>query len=255
MVRFLYRILQEIGIDLRKPIRGAVGLVWYCTDLFKYVCTGCKEFPIKNLDPCIADRFASSGQTQSVYFLQDLHVAQLIFARNPKTHIDVGSRVDGFVSNVASFRPIEVYDIRPNTSVFENIRFVQADLTDDLPDSLFGVTDSLSSLHAIEHFGLGRYGDPLLANGWKVGLTRMIKLLCQGGAFYLSVPVGVQRCEFNSQRVFSLKFIVNELEHLGLELRNVWLITDSINIKSVDIGAILEYEGVEACAIFDMYKV
>ena len=32
---------------------------------------------------------------------------------NLKRHVDIGSRLDGFVAHVASFREIEVLDIRP----------------------------------------------------------------------------------------------------------------------------------------------
>jgi hypothetical protein len=31
---------------------------------------------------------------------------------NPVRHIDIGSRIDGFVANVAAFRKIEVLDVR-----------------------------------------------------------------------------------------------------------------------------------------------
>ena len=37
------------------------------------------------------------------YFHQDFVVARKIFERNPRLHIDVGSRVDGFVAHVATF--------------------------------------------------------------------------------------------------------------------------------------------------------
>lgn len=255
MIKFVYRFLQEIGIDLRKPLKGFIGLVWYFQDLIRYARQKDVQFPIARLDPCLSDRFASSGLTQSVYFIQDLHVAQLIQGRNPEKHVDIGSRVDGFVAHVATFRPVEVYDIRPNTSTFENIRFVQADLTQDLSSNHIETTDSLSSLHAIEHFGLGRYGDPLLSNGWKIGLYRMLQILRAGGTFYLSVPVGRQRCEFNSQRIFSLKFISDELQGLGLEIQNIWLIVDCAKLESIPVESLALYEGIEACAIFDMKKV
>ena len=37
----------------------------------------------------------------------------------------------------------------------------------------FGQTDSLSCLHAIEHFGLGRYTDPIDINIHIKGLTTL----------------------------------------------------------------------------------
>jgi SAM-dependent methyltransferase len=62
--------------------------------------------------------------------------------------------------------------------------------------------DSLSCLHALEHFGLGRYGDPIDPNGYERGFMQMISLLKPGGIFYLSVPIGIDRVEFNANRVF-----------------------------------------------------
>jgi hypothetical protein len=115
--------------------------------------------------------------------------------------VDVGSRIDGFVAHVALFRPIEVMDIRPARSFDPNVRFVQVDVSDPekVPENY---TDSLSCLHALEHFGLGRYGDPLLADGWKRGIQSFSRLLQPQGRLYLSVPIGRQRIEFNAHRIF-----------------------------------------------------
>ncbi|MBV5330073.1 MAG: DUF268 domain-containing protein, partial [Chlorobium sp.] len=54
-------------------------------------------------------------------------------------------------------------------------------------EKLRSYCDSLSCLHALEHFGLGRYGDPIDPHGYADGLRNMVKILRQGGLFYLSV--------------------------------------------------------------------
>ena len=59
----------------------------------------------------------------------------------------------------------------------------------------------------MEHFGLGRYGDELDVLGHLRGFEAISKLLLQGGIFYLSVPMGHQRVEFNAHRVFSLSYL------------------------------------------------
>jgi hypothetical protein len=62
----------------------------------------------------ILEDFAdNAGVAKGHYFHQDLLVAKYIFEAKPERHIDVGSRVDGFVAHVASFREIEVLDVRP----------------------------------------------------------------------------------------------------------------------------------------------
>lgn len=83
-----------------------------------------------------------------------------IFQNKPEKHIDIGSRVDGFVAHLASFREVFVFDIRNIESKVKNIHFVQADLM-RFDENLTESTDSISCLHALEHFGLGRYGDEI----------------------------------------------------------------------------------------------
>ncbi len=125
--------------------------------------------------------------------------------------MDVGSRIDGFVAHVASFRPIEVLDIRPLDTQIPNIIFRQADLMKPA-DELLEACDSLSCLHAIEHFGLARYGDPVDFDGHVKGLNNLTRLLRPGGRLYLSCPIGALRIEFNAHRVFSIEYLLGLLK-------------------------------------------
>ncbi len=148
----------------------------------------------------------SAGSYKGHYFHQDLLVAKFIYEQHPKRHIDIGSRIDGFIAHVASFRKIEVIDIRPlSKSRHENIKFRQLDFM-SLQD--LGKVDSVSCLHAIEHFGLGRYTDAIDINGHNKGITNLVKLVSNGGRLYISFPIG-QRDEvhFNAHRVFNAKTI------------------------------------------------
>jgi SAM-dependent methyltransferase len=168
------------------------------------------EFPIKieRLYPCFNDRFDLSGTANGQYFHQDLLVARRIFMNAPKTHYDVGSSVSGFVAHLAVFRVCYVLDIRPLQSKTENIVFQQQDFIGTLKDSLKECCDSLSCLHALEHFGLGRYGDPVDYEGHLKGLKNLYLMLKPGGKFYFSVPIGEQRIEFNAHRVFSVNYLL-----------------------------------------------
>lgn len=213
----------QIGIDPRPFIRSLIGLPGYIRDLAKFKSSYAGVLKIL---PCLQDKFDDSGYTKSEYFWQDLIVAKTIFARSPQKHVDVGSRIDGFVAHLASFREIEVLDIRPLSNKIPGVIFKQADLMNPLPE-LENYCDSFSCLHTLEHFGLGRYGDPVLVDGFKRGLENMVKILKPEGTFYLSVPIGVERVEFNANRVFSPTTVIELCKALKLEFSRLQVIENS----------------------------
>ena len=178
------------------------------------------SFQIGKLHPVLGERYAEAGIMSGHYFHQDLYVARRIYVNNPKNHVDIGSRIDGFVAHVAVFRQIEILDIRNQSSKVKNISFKRADLMQILPD-MIDYCDSISSLHAIEHFGLGRYADPIDYWGHIKGIHNITEILKKGGRFYFSVPIGNQRIEFNAHRIFSIRYLLDiliesfEIEHFS----------------------------------------
>jgi hypothetical protein len=64
-------------------------------------------------------------------------------------------------------------------------------------------------LHAIEHFGLGRYGDPVDIEGHLKGFRALSKVLKPGGMLYLSAPIGPERIDFNANRVFAVQTLLD----------------------------------------------
>lgn len=222
VIKLHWLLSSQFGLDPRRFLNALRGLPSYIADWRKF-----RKFYQGKLVwmPCLHDRYEEGGATKSEYFWQDLLVARWIHEANPEKHVDVGSRVDGFVAHVASFREIEVFDVRPITTSIPGVVFRQADLMD--AGSLTheaaggGYCDSLSCLHALEHFGLGRYGDPVNPTGYRQGLENMARLLQPGGAFYLSTPTGYERVEFNANWVFDPRTIVNEAKKHGLELKKL----------------------------------
>ena len=172
--------------------------------------------------PALLDRNADSGLLGE-YFWQDLFVAREVIARNPRRHIDVGSRIDGFVAHLACVRQVEVLDIRPLESVIPNVAFQRADIT-RLPEVMMGSSDLVTCLHTIEHVGLGRYGDPINPNGWRDAISGLAKLLSSGGDLWLSVPVGEERVEFNAHRVFFPTSIAIEAHAHELSLSDFFVL-------------------------------
>lgn len=228
-VKFAKRFYAELS-EFRK-LGGTVSEVW----------------PIMN------DYTALGGTSSGHYFHQDLLVARYIYENNPKTHIDIGSRVDGFVAHVASYREIVVLDINetPETN-HQKITFQKVDL---MVDQALPKTDSLSCLHAIEHFGLGRYGDRLDPNGHIVGIQNMIRMLEENGTFYISFPISQNpRVVFNAHRVLHPHSIL-EWTKDDLELVRFDYVNDLGNLincgSKVDLTETLEY----GCGIYTFRKV
>lgn len=201
--------LLNLGFDIRKVLSYKF-YPRFRKDRSEWVKQGgeiTKNFMI------LSDYSDNAGTSKGHYFHQDLLVAKLINEHNPKRHIDIASRVDGFVAHVASFREIEVVDVRPlEKSVHENIKFLQADLMN--PQNL-GKTDSLSCLHAIEHFGLGRYTDPIDVDGHNKGIFNLVNLVEKNGRMYISFPIGKNdEVHFNAHRIFQTTTI---LKHPSIE--------------------------------------
>lgn len=127
------------------------------------------EIKEENIFPCLTDYRNNAGDIDFHYFPMDILVSSLIAKSKVKEHFDIGSRIDGFISHLlVSEIEVTQMDIRPLMDIdlgcgISRLRFIQADCT-----NLDGIDDnsiySLSSLHAIEHFGLGRYGDNVEPN-------------------------------------------------------------------------------------------
>ena len=177
MKRFLIKIhtfLNLIGINLLKTKNyiNPKNLIWFFKSLkqFKRLNAKSNLFSLSFL-PILGENSMSAGSVNNHYFIQDLYVSQKIFKENPKNILDIGSRIDGFVSSVASFREIDVVDIRPLDNIIHNINFKRFDIMNNVHE-LEGKYDYITCLHAIEHFGLGRYGDPIDPDGHIKGISK-----------------------------------------------------------------------------------
>lgn len=204
----------------------------------------------------LSDYKSKAGVAKGHYFHQDLLVASFIHDQQPSRHIDVGSRIDGFVAHVATFRSIEVIDVRAlDDCGHENIRFIQADLMDETAKRV-GTADSVSCLHALEHFGLGRYGDPIDPDGHIKGFNNILDLLNKGGRLYVSFPIGrSNEVHFNAHRVFHPKDIFNWIKDgVTLTLERFDYVDDAGRLHGdVDLGQ-GELDVTFGCGIYSFVK-
>ncbi|MGI9461449.1 MAG: DUF268 domain-containing protein [Alphaproteobacteria bacterium] len=215
-----------------------------------------KNYPIMN------EKNLTSGNAGGHYFHQDLLVARRIFQHKPKRHLDVGSQIEGFVAHVASYRKISVMDIRPQKKPIPNVDFIQRDMMQPVKKNSISEKekfDSLSCLHTLEHFGLGRYGDRIDPMGDKKGMINLIALLKKNGYLYFSVPIGKQRIMYNAHRIYAIAYLLDWFKDLKLRVIEFSYIDDDDNLYENQLLSeekIANNYGVKnyGCAIFQLQK-
>lgn len=207
--------LSAFGIDPRRFGRAASSLQEYWRGYRRIRRRIPRSMPFV-LTPYLHDWSESAGTTTGHYFWQDMLVARRVLRASPARHVDVGSRVDGLITHLLVFRDVDVVDVRPLSHAIPGLRFILDDAT-SLESFADQSVESVSSLHAIEHFGLGRYGDPIDAQGHILGLRSLQRVLAPGGRLYVSFPVGAERVEYNGQRVLSPTLPLDVLTELTLE--------------------------------------
>lgn len=174
-----------------------------------------------------SDKYASNSTIGGDYFVQDIWGARKVFLNRPKIHYDVGSSVHGFIAHLLAFnQKIILFDIRVQDNKNTNTNFlnangagiesIQADCT-HLENIADNSLESISALCSVEHFGLGRYGDPIAPNAWADALKAFQRVLKSNGKLYFSVPVGQKdKVCFNAHRVFRPESIIEAVDKMQL---------------------------------------
>lgn len=258
-IHFLHKIFIALGINFYTLFCAIKGIPIYFKNYFilKKQTKNYNKFLISSIYPILGEQFMESGIMKGHYFHQDLLVARKIFLRNPIKHIDIGSRTDGFVAHVAVYREIEIFDIRPQKSNVKNISYREANLM-LLDSTLKEYCDSISALHSIEHFGLGRYGDPIDICGHEKAINNIYEILKLNGYFYFSVPIGPQRIEYNAHRVFSIKYLLDLFEN-KFEILSFNFVDDLGNLHEdillTEIGINTNFSCNYGCGIFELKKI
>jgi hypothetical protein len=162
--------------------------------------------------PCLADRLPTTPFDPH-YFYQGNWLARRLAETKPPQHVDVGSSVL-MVGVLSAHVPTIFVDYRPLVVRQSGLNCVAADIN-RLPFANKSVS-SLSSLHVIEHIGLGRYGDPIDPEGARRAADELQRVICAGGMLYLSTPIGRERVCFNAHRVFAPSTILSLFSQLKL---------------------------------------
>ena len=175
----------------------------------------------REIKACLGDATATTGFDRHYVF----HVswaARVLARTKPKEHIDISSSLY-FASCVSAFLPIHFLDYRPAKLSLSNLQEQAGDIC-DLPFPSESVL-SLSSMHVVEHIGLGRYGDPLDYDGDLSACHELKRVLAPGGQLLFVVPVGAKSTiMFNAHRIYTYSQVVNMFE--GLEVEEFSLIPE-----------------------------
>jgi hypothetical protein len=219
----------------------------FLAEMRRYRATSSETVRLADAYPCLTDRTASTPFDPH-YFYQGAWLARRLQAQRPELHVDIGSSVM-MVSVLSAHVPLVFVDYRPLASELAGIAPVAGNVT-RLPFA-DGALDSVSSLHVIEHVGLGRYGDPIRADGSRQAAHELARVVKPGGRLFLSVPVGRERVCFNAHRVFAPRTIAGWCD--GLELRAFALVDDAGRFREnapLDAAGALDY----GCGMFEFVK-
>lgn len=200
-MRPLERFVRNWMLPFADPRRPAsvIRLPAFFRDFFRYRQRASDEtVRLRDTYPCVLDR-TSHTPFDPHYFYQGAWLARKLAATSPEIHVDVGSSVL-MIGVLSGQVPTVFVDYRPLAASLSGLVSVAADIL-ALPFADESV-ESLSSLHVVEHIGLGRYGDTLNPEGTRSALAELARVLARGGRLYLSVPIGRSRVCFNAHRVF-----------------------------------------------------
>ncbi len=215
--RPLYNLFSSFLFDPLVPLQKIRAFPYFLRNLAAYLTLntgGSFRISLIDFQYTTSDRFLGGGTDTGHYFHQDMWAAGYIYKNQIDCIVDVGSRIDGFIAHVLPFCRVVYIDIRPLRFSAPNFEYRQGTILDlPFPDS---TVKNISSLHVIEHIGLGRYGDPVDPDGYKKAAQEIIRVMAPGGRLILGAPVGRERLCFDAHRVFDPATICAVFSSLSL---------------------------------------
>lgn len=140
------------------------------------------------------------------------HISRL----NPKNILDIGS-YRHFILGMLSHFQVTTIDVRDRIPISNNEVVVTCDAKNlNLRDNEF---DVVISLCALEHFGLGRYGDEFNFDADKEAFKEMIRVVKPDGRliFTTTITRAPPSIAFNAHRIYSYEMITTFCANLICE--------------------------------------
>ena len=210
-LKIINSILVTNGLDIRKILKIPRIFLKFIKDLILFKSLGGK---INYFWPVYFEDKGFCSELSDYSILSFLVIRDIFLKKNLK-HFDIGSSVEMFILPLsATGIKVTLLDIR-KTNFLDNFevknRVFDACKLDERNLSLFKKERirSLSCIHAIEHFGLGRYGDQIDPKAQEKFIFNVSKILSKNAIFYLGIPIGNNEIYFNSHRLMSLDFYIN----------------------------------------------
>jgi SAM-dependent methyltransferase len=213
-----HQVFSNYFFDPWEMLKRWRGLFYFTRNAVAYAHSNSNQaFPlsVRHLLYRSYDRYSQAGSVPMHYFLQDIWAARYIHNQQLTHVVDIGSRLDGYVAHLLTFCRVTYVDIRPLDIFVDNLEFHDGSIT-ALPFNDESVS-CLSTLHVIEHIGLGRYGDPLDPEGHLKAASELQRVLAPGGILVLSTVLGPERLCFDAHRIFDPETVHSMFAGLTLE--------------------------------------
>jgi hypothetical protein len=197
--------------------------------------------------PCLGE-WTISAPVDHHYFYHPAWAMRVVLENPPRKHIDVGSILH-FSAALSAVIPVESYDLRPARVKLHGLRCRAANLT-ALPFADDSV-ESISCMHAVEHVGLGRYGDAVDYDGDLQAMRELQRVVAKEGQLLFVVPVGRPRVCFNAHRIYSYDQVIHGFS--GLKLKEFALISQGRLKRHADPALVAEES--YGCGCFHFVKM
>jgi SAM-dependent methyltransferase len=166
-----------------------------------------KELPSFDFVEEFADRSSASSHGTSPELIQFWHASTEVSNIGAKTILDIGSHLS-WLTGVGAGIKLKTVDVREKTLKLPTEEFFIG-TAENLPfkDSS---ENCITSLCALEHFGLGSYGDPIGIDADLRAIAEVKRVLNKGGSYIFSTTItGRKRpyIVFNTRRVYTVDFL------------------------------------------------
>jgi SAM-dependent methyltransferase len=243
-----YKTLRQLAAPIRKKQKFKTDLNLFIKDLNATQ----RSLPLNRAE-CKAYLDDATPDTgfDPHYVYHCAIAARLLAKLHPSHHLDISSSLY-FSTIISAFIPTTFGDYRPATLHLPNLATKRLDLCHlDIPSNSI---ESASCMHVLEHIGLGRYGDPIDANGDLKAMSELCRIIKPGGHLIIVVPVGQPKIIFNAHRIYNYEQIM--LQFPQFTIKDFALIPDNAShtgfITNATPAQVLQQQ--YGCGVFFLQK-